>query len=110
MYRVLLIAVLLCIAELGLAKKKINLHARARYPIPPIEVSIDGKVLEFELLNDVQILDVLIEDASGNIVFSSSVHGNFLDNPFELDLEKGIYTIIITCNENIFWGDFSIDE
>lgn len=110
MYKVLLIAVFLCIAELGFAKKKIHLRAKYRSPIPPIEVCIDGKILEFNILNDVQMLDILIEDVSGNIVFSSSVSGNVLNIPLELDLEKGIYAIIITYDEKIFWGDFSIDE
>lgn len=46
MYKVLFIAVLLCIAESGFAKKKIDLYSQAKSPIPPVEVSIDEDLKE----------------------------------------------------------------
>lgn len=109
MYKVLLIAVFLCIAELGFAKKKIHLRAKYRSPIPPIEVCIDGRVLELNVLNQMQTLNVLIEDEYGNIMFSSSLDGNIGVFPIRLDFSKGFYLIIIDYLDCGFCGDFYIE-
>lgn len=109
MYKVLLIAVLLCITELGFSKNKIHLRAKYRSPIPPIEVCIDGKTLEFEISESLSTLDVLIRDVSGNVVFNSMIDGDKGFIPLTLDLRKGNYILIITCGEHFFWGDFCIE-
>lgn len=109
MYKVLLITVLLCIAELGFAKKKIHLRAKARSPIPPVEVCIDGKILEFEILESMRTLDVLIRDVSGDVVFNSMINGGKGVIPLTLDLRNGDYILIIADGEHIFWGDFCIE-
>lgn len=43
MYKVLLITVLLCIAEMGFAKMQIDLQAQARSPVTPLEVCLIAK-------------------------------------------------------------------
>lgn len=108
MKRSLLIAMLLCVTIAGFAKReKIDLNDQARSLMPSIEAYIDGKVLEFEITEDLGTLDIIIEDVSGNVVYRSSING---DNSFiPLELEKGNYILIIVCKRHVLWGDFSID-
>lgn len=108
MKRSLLIAMLLCVTIAGFAKReKIDLNDQARSLMPSVEAYIDGKVLEFEITEDLGTLDIVIKDVSGNVVYSSSING---DNSFiPLELEKANYILIIICEKYVIWGDFSID-
>ena len=72
MKRCMLIAMLLCVTIAGFAKRdKIYLDDRFRSLMPPIEAYIDGRVLEFEIAEELGTLDIIIEDVSGNVVYSS---------------------------------------
>lgn len=109
MKRFLLIAMLLCVTMTGFAKrKKIDLDDQSRSLKPLIEAYIDDQMLEFKISEELGTLDILIEDISGNVVFSSMIDGNSRVIP--LELEKGGYNLIITSKEYILFGNFYIDE
>ena len=105
----LVVMVLLCATVSGFAKRKIHLYSQARFPKPPIEVFIDDQILEFDISKDFGVLNILIEDVSGNIVFNSSIEGCGRSIPLELDLKKGTYIIIVLSDEYKLWGNFSIE-
>ena len=109
MKRSLLIAMLLCVTIAGFAKReKIDLNDQARSLMPPIEAYIDGKVLEFEISEELGTLDILVKDVSGNVVFNSVIDGN--NGVIPLELEKGNYGLIITSKGHFLLGNFSIEE
>ncbi len=109
MKRCLLIAMLLCVTVAGFAKReKIDLDDRVRSLMPPIEAYIDGRVLEFEIAKELGTLDIIIEDVSGNVVYSSSLEGNGTI-PLVLDLKEGEYVLVITSEEHVLWGDFCVE-
>lgn len=100
---------LLCVTMAGFAKReKIYLDDRSRSLLPLIEAYIDERILEFEISEDLGTLDILIEDVSGNVVFSSVIDGNNVAIP--LKLGKGNYNLIIASKEHIHLGNFSIEE
>lgn len=100
---------LLCVTVAGFAKReKIYLDDRSRSIFPLIEAYIDERILEFEISEDLGTLDILIEDISGNVVFSSVIDGNYVAIP--LKLGKGNYNLIIASKEHIHLGNFSIEE
>lgn len=100
---------LLCVTMAGFAKReKIYLDDRSRSIFPLIEAYIDERILEFEISEDLGTLDILIEDISGNVVFSSVIDGNYVAIP--LKLGKGNYNLIIASKEHIHLGNFSIEE
>ena len=101
---------LLCVTMAGFAKReKIDLDDQFRSLKPSIEAYIDERVLELKISEDLGTLDILIEDVSGNVVFSSIIEGNNDTIPLELDLKEGGYVLIITCKEHILWGNFEIE-
>lgn len=101
--------VLLCVTMAGFAKrKKIYLNDHSRSLLPLIEAYIDDRMLELDISEDLGTLDILIEDVSGNVVFSSVIDGN--NGVIPLELEKGIYNLIITSKGHILLGNFSIEE
>lgn len=103
--------VLLCITKAGFAKReKIDLMDQARSLMPSIEAYIDDRMLELEISEDLGILDLLIEDVSGNVVFNSVIDGNKGSIPLGLDLKKGDYVLVIASKEHILLGSFSIEE
>lgn len=99
MNRLLLLIVMLCVVASGYSKSIIDLRGQARYPKPPIEVYIDNRILEFDIPSDIGIVNILIEDNFGNIVFHSLLEGNKGIIPVELELNKGSYFILID-----YWG------
>lgn len=100
---------LLCVTVAGFAKReKIYLDDRSRSIFPLIEAYIDERILEFEISEDLGTLDILIEDISGNVVFSLVIDGNYVAIP--LKLGKGNYNLIIASKEHIHLGNFSIEE
>ncbi len=109
MRKYLLIAMLLCVAVAGYAKReKIHLNDQRRSLVPPIEAYIDAQVLEFEIAEEFGTLDILIEDVSGNEVYRSTIGGNKGMFLLDLDLKDGEYVLVITSEENVFWGNFSV--
>lgn len=96
-------------ATAGFAKKNIPLEARARFPMPPIEVFIDDRLLEMNIQENVGMINVFIKDAYGNVVFNTSVEGKVGSTPMGLELNKGTYIIFINCQNHILWGSFSIE-
>lgn len=68
---------------------------------------IDNHMLEFEVSEDLETLDILIEDVSGNSIFSSIIDGN--SSVIPLGLKKGSYILIITYKDHILWGDFCVE-
>lgn len=110
MKRCLLIAMLLFVTIAGFAdREKVDLEDRARSLMPPIEAYIDGQVLEFNTLEELGALDIVIEDVSGNVVYRSAIEGNKRAIPLELDLKGGDYVLIITCKKQVLWGNFCIE-
>lgn len=108
MKKCLLIAMLLCVTIAGFAKRdKIDLETRVRSLMPPVGAYIDGRVLEFEISEELGTLDIVIEDVSGNVVYSSSLEGNGTI-PLVLDLKEGEYVLVITSEEQVLWGNFSV--
>ena len=96
MKKSLLIAMLLCVTIAGFAKReKIDLNDQRRSLMPSIEAYIDGQVLEFGISDELGILDVIIEDVSGNVVYRSTIDGNKGMIPLDLDLKEGEYVLII---------------
>lgn len=92
----------------GFAKReKICLDDRSRSIFPLIEAYIDERILEFEISEDLGTLDILIEDISGNVIFSSVIDGS--NGTFLLELEKGDYLLIITNKEHILKGYFCVE-
>lgn len=109
MKKCLLVAMLLCVTVAGFAKReKIPLEDSVRSLMPRIEVYIDGRVLEFEIVEGWGTLDIVIEDVSGNVVYSSSIEGSGTV-PLELDLKEGKYVLAVMCKEQVLWGDFSVE-
>lgn len=109
MKRLLFIMALLCVTMAGFAKReKIDLRDQERSLKPSIEAYIDERMLELEISEDLGTLDILIEDVSGNVIFSSVIDGN--NGVIPLELEKGIYNLIITSKGHILLGEFSIKE
>ncbi len=102
--------VLLCVTKAGFAKReKIDLMDQARSLMPSIEAYIDDRMLELEISEDLGILDLLIEDVFGNVVFDSVIDGNNGSVPLGLDLKKGDYVLIIASKEHMLKGDFCVD-
>lgn len=100
---------LLCVTMAGFAKRdKIDLDDQSRSLKPFIEVYIDNQVLEFEISEELGTLDILIEDVSGNVVFSSAIGGNHVAIPLEFG--EGNYKLIITSKGYTLLGNFSIEE
>lgn len=109
MKRYLFIMVLLCVTMAGFANRKnIDFDDQQRSLMPLIEAYIDGRMLELEIAEDLGTLDIVIEDVSGNVVFSSAIDGN--NGVIPLELEKGNYNLIITSKEYILLGNFSVEE
>ncbi|WP_455639232.1 DUF3244 domain-containing protein [Parabacteroides sp.] len=110
MYRLFLIAVLLCITISGFAnRRKIYLDDRARFPMPPIEVFVDDRLLEMNIQENIGMINVFIKDTYGNVVFNTSVEGKVGSIPMELELKKGTYIIFIDCQNDRLCGSFSIE-
>lgn len=110
MKKYLLVAMLLCVTIAGFAKReKIHLNDQRRSLMPPIEAYIDGQVLEFEIAEELGTLDILIEDVSGNVVYCSTIGGNKGMVPLDLDLKEGEYVLVVTSEEQVLWGDFSVE-
>lgn len=110
MKRCLLIAMLLFVTITGFAdRKKIDLEDRARSLMPPVEVYIDGRVLEFEIVEELGTLDIFIADVSGNVVYRSIIDGNNGIIPLRLDLERGSYVLIVTSKEHVLVGSLCIE-
>lgn len=108
MKKLLFITALLCVTVAGFAKReKICLDDRSRSIFPLIEAYIDERILEFEISEDLGTLDILIEDISGNVIFSSVIDGS--NGTFLLELEKGDYLLIITNKEHILKGYFCVE-
>lgn len=105
----LVVMVLLCATVSGFAKRKIHLNSQARFPKPPIEVFIDDQILEFDISKDFGVLNILIEDVSGNVVYRSTIDGNKGMVPLNLDLKEGEYVLIITSEEQVLWGNLSVE-
>lgn len=107
MKRLLFIMALLCVTMAGFAKReKIDLVDQTRSLMPSIEAYIDERMLELDISEDLGTLDILIEDVSGNVVFSSVIDGNHAAVP--LKLGEGNYNLIIASKEHIHLGNFSI--
>lgn len=88
--------VLLCVTKAGFAKReKIDLMDQARSLMPSIEAYIDDRMLELEISEDLGILDLLIEDVFGNVVFDSVIDGNNGSVPLGLDLKKEIMYLLL---------------
>ena len=105
MKRFLFIMALLCVTIAGFAKReKIYLDDQSRSLLPVIEAYIDDRMLDLEISEDLGILDILIKDVSGNVVFNSVIDGNYVAIP--LKLGKGNYNLIIASKEHIHLGDF----
>lgn len=110
MKRFLFIMALLCVTMAGFAKReKIDLRDQERSLMPSIEAYIDDRMLELEISEDLGTLDILIEDVSGNVVFSSVIDGNYAAVPLGLDLKKGDYVLIIASKEYILCGNFCVE-
>lgn len=107
MNRLFLLMVMLCVVASGHSKRKIDLRGQARCPEPPIEAYIDGKVLEFEITDELGTLDIIIEDVSGNVVYRSTIDGN--NGIIPLDLKEEEYVLVITSEEQVLWGNFSVE-
>lgn len=105
----LVVMVLLCATVSGFAKRKIHLNSQARFPKPPIEVFIDDQILEFDISKDFGVLNILIEDVSGNVVYRSTIDGNKGMVPLNLDLKEGEYVLVITSEEQALWGNLSVE-
>lgn len=101
--------VMLCTVVSGHSKRNIKLRDQARHLKYPIEVYIDGQTLEFDISNESDVFDVVIEDVSGNIVDNYVIEKSCGLIPIELSLQKGIYIIIVTCNECKLCGEFYIE-
>lgn len=98
---------LLCVTMAGFAKReKIYLDDRSRSIFPLIEAYIDDRMLELEISEDLGTLDILIEDVSGSVVFSSVISENHVAIPLSLDLKKGDYVLVVASKEHIFCGNF----
>lgn len=108
MKRLFLLMVMLCVVASGYSKREIRIRDQFRHPKPPIEVYIDDQILEFVLSSDMGILNILIEDSFGNIVFHSLLEGNKGIIPVELELKKGSYFIFIDYWGQRAKGEFSI--
>lgn len=105
MKRLFLLMVMLCVVASGHSKRKIKIRDQFRHPKPPIEVYIGDQILEFVLSSDMGIVNILIEDNFGNIVFHSLTEGNKGIIPVELELNKGSYFILID-----YWGQRATGE
>lgn len=105
----LVVMVLLCATISGFAKRKIDLNGQTRFPKPPIEVFIDDQILEFDISKDFGVLNILIEDVSGNVVYRSTIDGNKGMVPLNLDLKEGEYVLVITSEEQALWGNLSVE-
>ena len=109
MYRLLLVAILSCITIGGFARRKVYLDDRARYPIPPVEVYIDERILAIDILEDTGVINVSIKDVSNNVIFSSFFNGEKSSIPVDLFLKKGTYIITIDCQNYRAYGDFYVE-
>ncbi|WP_293712585.1 hypothetical protein [uncultured Parabacteroides sp.] len=109
MYKVLLIAILFCIAETGFAKMQIDLQAQTRCPITPVEVFFDSQTLDVGILSHIGIIDVVIEDHFGNVVFRTSLNGTPGIVSLGIGLKKGEYVIWINSLGYKAKGDFFIE-
>lgn len=111
MYKVLLIAFLLCIAETGFSKKKIDLRAQTRSTIPSIEVSIDDVLNEliFDFGKNQGKAIVVITDIAGNNICNVELNA---DGIYILPIpmaEKGKYILHIYSGNVILKGFFVIE-
>lgn len=109
MNRLFLLMVMLCVVVSGHSKRKIDLRDQARHPGPPIEVYIDDRILEFDILNESGVFNVIIKDVSGNIVFTSFVDCKVGITPIELAVEKGEYVIYIDYMGYKSKGNFFVE-
>ena len=110
MNRSFLITVFLCMVISCFANKRtIDLEDRARCLMPPIEVFIDGVNLELHIQEDIGTVNVSIQDFSGNVVFSTFIDGKIGNTPMKLEVKSGFYIIVIDCEDNRFYGDFSVE-
>lgn len=110
MYRLLLVAVLSCIAISGFARKKVYLEARFRFPMPPIEVFIDEeyKELTLDIGNELLGTKILVTDVTGCVICSEELNSegvSILELP---RIEKGKYLISIFVGDIEFYGFFEI--
>lgn len=110
MYKVLLIAILFCIAETGFAKKQIHLQAQTRCPQLSVEAFIDENNKDLTLSIKEGLLDVkvLVTDMSGRIICYKEIHACtivVLELPM---IDHGEYVLSI-FNENVkMQGHFNI--
>ena len=108
MKKCLLVAMLLCVTVAGFAKReKIPLEDRVRSLMPPVEAYIDGRV--FEIVEELGTLDIVIEDVSGNLVYSSTIEGNNGTTALELGLKEGKYILLINSGNSLLSGYFVVE-
>lgn len=112
MYRLLLVAILSCIAISSFAKKKIALNGQTRCPLPPVEVFIDevNKELVLDLEEGNEIFSVTITDLSGNSIYLDKIK---VEDIYILPLpviEKGEYILSIFIGGMELQGIFDIEE
>lgn len=111
MYKILLIAVLLCIADLGFAKKKIDLRAQFRSPQFCVEAFIDENSNDLIVVIDEGLsnIKVLVTDISGHIVCHDEINKNgvfVLPIPM---IDKGKYVLHVFSEYEKLQGFFEIE-
>lgn len=104
--------VLLCMATSGFAKKRLHLEARARCPIPPVEVFIDeiSKELVLDLGERSKTIRVIITDLSGNNICNNDIEVN---GTFVLPLpmiSTGKYILSVIFEHIELEGCFNVEE
>lgn len=110
MYRLLLVAILSCIAISGFARRQIVLEDRARFPISPIVAFIDedNKELLFDFGKDQRNIRIIITDLSGNTIYSNEmVMGGFFVLPLP-KIDKGEYFLCLLGETMKLHGSFDI--
>lgn len=115
----LLFAVLLQVNTLSLAKEmksarrivlRVKAQAQHRSIIIPPTAFIEGAQITVDLLSTTPSVTVIVKDAEGNIVYSSTQ----LDvDKINIDLtgeEKGEYTLEMQLPTEDFTGEFTVEE
>lgn len=112
MYKILLISVLFCIAELGFAKKKIDLRAQFRSPQFCVEAFIDENSNDLIVVIDecLSNIKVLVTDISGHIVCHEEINNNGISVIKLPIIEAGEYVLHITVGNIELNGVFDANS
>lgn len=111
MNRLFLVMALFFMATSIFAKKRLHLEARARCPIPPIEVFIDedSKELILEVGKSHSTVQIVITDLFGNNVCNNNMEVNGISVLLLPMIDKGEYVITLILENVELCGRFSIE-